>query len=75
MKLISKIDKDVPMPAKMADTLVWGFDQLDVGDSFELPSDLQDRCRSASGSYSRQHPGIRFAIRKESDHYRCWRIS
>jgi hypothetical protein len=71
-----KIEKGVPIPPVNSQFLSWPFGQMEVGDSFEVPLDKRERCRSAVSSYSRQHPGLKFTVQKTGDDtWRCWRTA
>ena len=69
-----KIESNVPMPERIHNT-VWPFGQMQVGDSFELPTNTHKRARNAAESYSRSHKGVKFAIRKMGDAWRIWRTA
>ena len=64
-----KIDKGIPMPSLTR----YPFDEMEVGDSFLVPSDNRT---SVSTLVSRNHNGKKFSLRKMTDGtYRCWRIA
>lgn len=50
------------------------FDQMKIGDSFEVSDDLWERVSTAAGAYGRYH-NKKFSIRKHNGAYRCWRIA
>ena len=78
MKLEIKIEKNVPMPARMEATLQYPFlASLEVGDSMLLPSKkVADRIQSAIYNYSKTFENGKFSssIRKaEGNDFRVWK--
>lgn len=65
------IEKDVPLAPH--GNCRYPFGQLEVGDSFALPIDIANKVRTAAFSYGKAH-GMKFAVRKQGDHARVWRI-
>jgi hypothetical protein len=63
------IDKNVPLPARFP------FEQMEVGDSFAVPSGVHRTTVSiAALRYGRKH-GRKFITRKMPDGtIRCWRV-
>lgn len=72
-----KIDKNVPMPKAKA-KLKYPFNEMQVGDSFEVPcteeerKSLQIKLASSSGMYGRKH-GAKFTTRQSDNGIRIWR--
>lgn len=71
-----ELEKDIPLSPRHGGTKQeWPFSRMDVGYSFKIPNELAYKCRNAANSYSGYHKGVKFSVRKEGDHYRCWRIA
>ena len=75
-----KIEKSVPCPPGRFSIRLYPIDQLEIGDSFAVPSE-QARClRSVLGPYKASHPGWNYTCRavdkadgtKET---RVWRLA
>ena len=64
-----KVEKNVPLPSK------WPFKDMQVGDSFAVPTDISRTTVSiAALRYGRKH-GMRFTVRTTTDRtLRCWRL-
>ena len=62
------IDKAIPLPSRFP------FEQMEVGDSFAIPPDVQRTTASvAAARYGSKH-GMKFITRKMPDGtIRCWR--
>jgi hypothetical protein len=80
-----KIDKGIPIPARIGDHRHYPFPYMEVGDSFEvqardgqLLSSFVAHVVSQAGKYKKCHPdkGIvwRSRINKENRSVRVWRI-
>lgn len=69
-----KIEADVPMPERNTNQ-VWPFPQMKVGDSFEVPTNMNRRVKNAACSFERSHAGMKFAVRKVGDTWRIWRTA
>ena len=76
-----KIDKGVPMKiGRMGHHKSYPWDDMDVGDSFLLPSDLSPQS-SYSVARDANLRGIgngtnrKFKVSKTPEGYRCWRIA
>lgn len=69
-----KIEKGVPIPT--GSRIDWPFDQMEVGDSLEIPADIGPRrAKNAASSYERTH-NWKFAIRKTGENtWRLWRTA
>jgi len=69
-----KIEKNVPAPPTTS-LMRWPFGEMEIGDSFTVPVELRERCRSAAGAYQRQHPDWKYTLQKENDTtWRLWRV-
>lgn len=74
-----KIDKDVPMPKAKA-KLKYPFNEMNVGDSFEVPCTkeeskaMQIKLASSSGMYGRKY-GAKFTTRQSENGIRIWRTA
>ena len=72
------IDKNVPMP-KVKAKLKYPFNEMEVGDSFEIPcteetkKDMQVKIASSSGAYGRKNK-CKFMTRQTDNGIRVWRI-
>ena len=71
-----EIDKGVEIPAKRARRRNYPFREMEVGDSFFVPT---DKPANVSASIcgcvrSSRYPGKRFTSRKVEGGVRCWRI-
>lgn len=64
-----KIEKNVPLPRRFP------FDDMQVGDSFAIPSEVHRTTVSvAANRYGAKH-GVKFTVRLMPNRsYRCWRI-
>lgn len=70
-----KIDKDVSYPEYGDHPLrKYPFHKMEVGDSFEVSSDLWRKIKNASWQYGNDH-SKKFSVRKTATGYRCWRIA
>ena len=65
-----KIDKNIPLPTR------WPFKQMEVGDSFAIPTDMKRHTVAVSAMrYGKKH-GMKFTTRKMPDGtFRCWRTA
>lgn len=63
-----KIDKNIPMPASLGSTK-WPFGNMEVGDSFEVPTKSIQQIISAMSWYGKRNK-MKFSRRKN----RVWRI-
>lgn len=52
------------------------FDRMNPGDSIQFPIDAKDALSHAQYAYRKDHPSVRFTVRKYgSDHCRIWRTA
>ena len=69
-----KLEKGIPIPP-VSGLTKWPFGEMEVGDSFTVPPETRERCRSAAASYARQHSGWTYTLQKvDAETWRCWRI-
>jgi hypothetical protein len=70
-----QIESGVPAP-KYHVREKYPFYDMRVGDSFVvLDPRVVKNARSAAWMFSRRHPGVRFATRKEGRGCRIWRVT
>ena len=59
---------------KTKNSTKWGFQDMEVGDSFEVKILQYDAVSQSLLNFQRGNPGKRFTLRKTSEtRYRCWR--
>lgn len=69
-----QIDKSVPVPlARHGRGPVYPFKEMGIGDSFIVPPERSERLRNAAHAHGAR-AGKKFAVRKQPDGVRCWRI-
>ena len=68
-----KIEKGVPMPAARAAYTRYTFADMDVGDSFSVPTESVRSAAKAARSYGRRN-NCKFVCRTDGDGGRVWRI-
>lgn len=68
-----KIDKNVPIPGRLGRHAKYPFEQMRVGDSFEVPKSQESGMRAAASQYGKQH-NVKFATRATKNGRRCWRV-
>ena len=64
-----KIEKNVLIP-KIASLQKYPFHKMEIGDSFEVDPQIEQKVRSAA---SNSKYG-KFVVKKWEDKYRCWRV-
>lgn len=69
-----RIEKGVAPPKRHASTK-YPFPDMDVGDSFAVPTEQLALVRTASYHWGKINGGKKFSTRKYGDGYRCWRIA
>lgn len=73
------IEKDVPVADAYIRRAPWAsiFDQMQVGDSFQLPRAGKMAAAHATAAYRKNgHEAVRFALRQVSEtHLRVWRLA
>ncbi len=62
---------DVPVGARCRK---YPFDEMHVGDSFDLHGAKVSTVRSAASYYGKRNE-MKFSIYQHGDTYRCWRVS
>lgn len=71
------IEKGIPLPNPRAPKkMMYPFREMEVGDSFALPSKKEGNCRNAANLFCRRNrPTWKFSVNKiDEKEYRCWRI-
>ena len=67
-----KIDKNIPMPPRGYEL---PFGQMEVGDSFALPSAVSHSyARILIHKFQTADGKKKFSLRRIDDSYRCWRV-
>lgn len=64
-----KVDKNIPFP-----TSRYPFGDMEVGDSFLLPTEVRRASVHSLAIRFGRDKGIKFSIRKTPEGFRCWRI-
>ena len=65
-----EVEKGIEMPLKR-NGYPWA--SMEVGDSFEYPTEKRNTISSCSNTYAKKH-GVKFACRQVGDTSRCWRV-
>ncbi len=70
------IEKGIPIPIKRDKSSRYPFYKMEPGESFLVPIEQMDRCRSAANQYRvRTDPEAKFTVRKvDKTNARCWRV-
>ena len=70
-----EIEKNIPLPIFKGDGK-YPLGKMEVGDSFKVESSKVNSVRTAANytKYDEETKNWKFTVRKEEDHYRCWRI-
>lgn len=68
-----KIDTHIP-PPQLHGRKVYPFGEMEVGHSFAL-STAEHAGVASAASWFGQRNGRKYSVRKEDDHYRCWRVA
>ncbi len=71
-----KIEKGIPIPERAGKNNKYPWRAMEVGDSFEIPSEKVASCRFAASYFSKRNGGAyKFTIRQQDNGtHRCWRI-
>lgn len=71
-----KIIKNAPPPpSSRVGRIKYPFDEMEVGDAFDVPLKSGDRIRAAASQWGKDH-GKKFTIRKiDAETFRVWRIA
>jgi hypothetical protein len=73
------IETDVPLPANRGRSTVhrFPFGEMQVGQSFALPTDkLRNAAARSANAFSKHNPGYKFVTRAVGDgSFRLWRIA
>lgn len=64
-----QIEKNVPLPKK------YPFDEMEVGDSFEIPDPLKRNTVNIAAKRYEQKTGKKFVVRLKDKKLRCWRLA
>ena len=75
MKTEWKIERGVKMPTRRQHATKYPFEEMAVGDSFEMPHEQVARIRSAAAAWGKDHSGAKFAVRIMGTTARIWRIN
>lgn len=67
-----RIDKNIPMPPRGYEL---PFDQMEVGDSFLLPSGVSPGYARALIHAAQKKLSKKFSLRRTDNGFRCWRIA
>ena len=76
-----KIEKDIPIPLRSRQShTYYPFAEMQIGDSFSIPTERDAPVRSAACWWTARHPGkAKFTIRKVMENgnkiIRVWRVS
>ena len=73
-----KVDKNIPIPLPRGKrTSIYPFKEMEVGDSFLVPSsEIEERRRIARSVYSsaHKHRPSRFVVRHTNEGIRVWKV-
>lgn len=69
-----KIDKNVAVPAVRLKCTDWPFNEMEVGDSFQIPDGIDRYRLTYAASQNGKRTGKKFSVRKYNGTIRCWRI-
>ena len=69
---MTKIDKNVPIPKPKLESK-YPFDQLEVGESFELDKAYEGTIRSQASFRNRTRAPLHYIVRVDGDKIRVWR--
>lgn len=71
-----KIEKNVPLTSARGGSAKYPFSEMEVGDSFHIPSPEFPRLVNSAAYHFGKKRGWKFAFRKQEDGtYRCWRTA
>lgn len=71
-----KIEKNVPLTPSRGRLAKYPFREMEVGDSFHIPSPVFPRLVNSAAYNFGKKRGWKFAFRKQNDGtYRCWRTA
>lgn len=71
---IYTIEKSVPLPSKRQ-RIIYPFPDMQIGDSFSVPSSKYQNLNGAARAYEKKNPGTKFTTRKMQDNeIRIWRV-
>lgn len=68
-----KIEKGIPTPPRRSTKKIYPFSEMEVGDSFL--AEKRTVGRAAIGFAKHHKNGWKFALRKDGDGFRIWRIA
>ena len=66
-----KIEKSVPLTKGRNS---YPFPQMEIGDSFALPSELRISVSNAATAWGKVN-GRKFTVQRDGDQHRCWRVA
>jgi hypothetical protein len=67
-----KIEKDIPLPPERRSRYPWNA--MQVGDSFFVDNEVQGRKLRGAANAASKRLKKKFAVRRVTGGYRCWRI-
>lgn len=68
------VQSGIPLPPPRRGHRSYPFPTMAVGESFVCDAADKNRIASAASQYGKRH-GVRFAVRKDGDSLRCWRVA
>jgi len=68
------IEKGVPIPTTATARAKYPFPKMEVGDSFLIATELQNRVAQAAFHYGKRN-NVKLTLRKVADGVRVWRIA
>ena len=72
-----KIDKDIPIPEikiLLPKSQSYPFSEMNPGDSFWVPKELEKSVRASASQRRRRYPGECYTSRQDRDGIRIWRL-
>lgn len=70
-----KVEKGVPIISHQARRVRWPFKDMEVGDSFLAPADVNRATLGGAAHMAGKSIGAKFAVRKTTEGVRCWRVA
>jgi hypothetical protein len=75
--MIPRIESGIPIPKRNTNEVIYPFDRMAVGDSFEVMGNKNKRVSllTAANNWARKHsPDAKFSTRLMGRYVRIWRI-
>jgi hypothetical protein len=69
-----KVVKNIKIPERTYAQRDFPFDEMQVGDSFEVPAEAVASARQLVSRFARK-TGRKFSVRRYMNSHRCWRVS